>query len=76
MDYGEAREIGLRAEALTRVRGLRKLCGYVEDGSSDKVTICQDDATRTWVVTVGRRQHYGTTFEAAIDAAIKAEAVV
>lgn len=34
-------------------RRLRVLCGYVENASDTKVTVSQDDATRTWIVTVG-----------------------
>jgi hypothetical protein len=32
---------------------LRMICGYVENGSSEYVTIGQDDATREWTVTIG-----------------------
>jgi hypothetical protein len=32
---------------------LRALCGYVEDGSDTVVKIYQNDATRSWCVTVG-----------------------
>jgi hypothetical protein len=59
-----------------RLAQLRRLCGYVEDGSNTVVTISQDDATRTWCVRTGhalgtQRDYYGDTFEAAIDAAAK-----
>lgn len=36
-----------------QMKTLRELCGYVEDGSSDSVTLSQDDATGTWHITVG-----------------------
>lgn len=55
--------------------GLRRLCGFVEDGTSDVVTICQDDATREWCITSGhnststRLKHfYGKTFREALAA--------
>jgi hypothetical protein len=51
--------------------GLRKLCGYVEDGSNSTVTIGQDDATRTWFVSVDKRYWHATSFRAAIEAAVK-----
>lgn len=32
---------------------LRRLCGYVENGTDVTVRICQDDATKTWIVGLG-----------------------
>lgn len=60
-------------EAKRRLDGLRELCGYVEDGSCQFVSIGQDDASRAWCVSIGRK-HYasGPTFVAAIDAALAA----
>lgn len=59
---------------------LRKMCGYIEDGSGDSVTICQDECTRTWCLTIGHdsisrkaKRYYGDSFDAAIDAAIKGQ---
>lgn len=48
---------------------LRGLLGYVEDGSSETVTICQDDATRDWVVKVGKRTFHDRSLDAALKAA-------
>lgn len=66
--------------AIKRLTGLRELCGYIEDGSHDTLVIGQDDATKEWVLTLGHqscttrtRHYYGATFEAVIDAAMKAE---
>ena len=57
-----------------RLRGLRQLCGYVEDGSSDTVSIVQDDATREWIVRVGKKNWYhGESMMQTIDAAIAAK---
>ena len=51
--------------------GLRDLCGYVEDGSSSRVTILQDDATKDWVLQVeGRAISYSTDFKSVISDAI------
>lgn len=52
---------------------LRHLLGYVENGTSGPVSICQDDATCRFVVTYdyGKSQS-GDSLEAAIDAAYEA----
>lgn len=57
--------------------GLRNLCGYVENGSDTKVCIHQDDATKTWVVTIGRHYEltfYGNSMSQALKEAIKDDA--
>lgn len=36
-----------------QMKTLRALCGHIEDGSNDSVTLSQDDATGTWHITVG-----------------------
>lgn len=61
----------LRADA-ERLAGLRDLCGYVEDGSSEVLRISQDDATKTWVVSIGKKSFYESSFRSTIDAAIDA----
>lgn len=60
--------------------GLRKLCGYVEDGSCESIRIGQDDATKGWALSVGRdsmssrkRVYYGPSFGQAIVAALDKE---
>lgn len=54
-----------------RLGSLREMCGYVEDGSSDVLKICQDDATGDWLVRVGDAwPAHGRTLRQAIDAAI------
>jgi hypothetical protein len=46
----EAHKIWNDAELLA---SLRRLCGYVENGSSEPIGISQDDATNEWVLRVG-----------------------
>lgn len=54
-----------------RLEGVRELCGAVEDGSCQTVSIGQDDATRSWIVSVGGKFFaHAPTFDAALDAAL------
>lgn len=55
-----------------RWRILRELLGYIEDGSSSVVVICQDDATREWCVTVGSVTNYSQSLDGALRMASKA----
>ena len=48
---------------------LRDLCGYVENGTETSVKVFQDDATKEWVVRVGRDSYYGHNMMAAFDKA-------
>lgn len=45
---------------------LRRACGYIENGTSDAVTICQDDATKDWLIKAGKQQTYGSSIEDAL----------
>lgn len=57
-----------------RFNGLRELCGHVEDGSSQPITISQDDATKDWCVTFGatfKRTAFDSSFTGAIDKALE-----
>ena len=57
-----------------RLRAIRELCGYVEDGSEQTVRIFQDDATKDWLVCFGQNgREFARSFESAIDAAIAQE---
>jgi hypothetical protein len=56
--------------AYRRMVGLRKLLGYVEDGSDTVVKLCQDDATGDYIVQVGKCNYYAQSFVAALDLAI------
>lgn len=49
---------------------IRFLCGYVENGTDSTVSIGQDDATRDWVVRVGKRRYHATGFVMALREAI------
>lgn len=58
--------------------GLRRLCGYVEDGSQTYITIAQDDATRDWAIEIEfssscRRTYTARSFEEVIRTAIDKE---
>lgn len=52
-----------------RISALRRMCGYVENGSETTVKIFQDDATREWFVKVGNREYHDTTMLGALDTA-------
>ncbi len=59
---------------LTPCEVLRRLCGYVEDGSNTSVTIAQDDATKDWVLIIGNKKQeliFSETFMGLFDAALK-----
>lgn len=52
-----------------RLRKLRHLMGWVEDGSTTTVALSQDDATKDFILKVGDRTFYDTSFERVIDRA-------
>lgn len=62
------------AEDTARIEGLRKLCGYVENGSASHITISLDDATKNFTIHIGpgatKRWSHGEGLREAIDAAI------
>jgi hypothetical protein len=45
---------------------IRECCGYVENGTDSSFSISQDDATRSWVVRVGKETFHGDSFSQAI----------
>ena len=55
---------------------LRYLCGFVENGTSDSISISQDDATYEWVCGVGvgrdKKYYHGNSFFSAIEKAVAA----
>ena len=56
---------------------LRRLCGYVEDGSSTVVSIFQDDATRMWHIKIKfnhmtTKSYYNESFTGVINEAWEA----
>ena len=57
-----------------RLAVIRKMMGYVENGSHETVTIGQDDATRSFSIRSGnKRRYFGDSFSGMLDAAIEAE---
>ncbi len=56
-----------------RLKGLRELCGYVEDGSSQNIRITQDDATNNWIIRWNDKagRVFSSSFKGAIDEAMK-----
>ncbi len=56
-----------------RLKGLRELCGYVEDGSSQTIMITQDDATKDWIIRWNDKAGwvFSSSFKGAIDEAMK-----
>ena len=56
-----------------RLKGLRELCGYVEDGSSQTMRITQDDATKDWIIRWNDKAGwvFSSSFNGAIDAAME-----
>jgi hypothetical protein len=49
---------------------LIRFCGYVENGSDTTVSLGQDDATRTWVLRVGKHLFYGSSPTSVLEAAV------
>lgn len=71
-ELGKKNEASLSALIDARkFRAIRELLGYVEDGSSVAVAISQDDATRSWCVSVGKKNHYAPCLSQALDAALE-----
>lgn len=56
-----------------RLEGLRRLAGYIENGTGTTVKFSQDDATKWWSVWVGKDWYFAPTFRDAVDAAIADE---
>ena len=56
-----------------RLKGLRELCGYVEDGSSQTIRITQDDATNDLIIRWNDKAGwvFSSSFNGAIDEAMK-----
>lgn len=56
-----------------RWRQLKRLCGYVQDGSDTTVSLAQDDATRSYLIQVGKTTYHGTSFEEALAKAMEGD---
>jgi hypothetical protein len=46
---------------------LRRLAGYLQDGSHETIKLYQDDATGSYFVQVGNKSNYGTSFSEALN---------
>lgn len=58
---------------------LRDLCGYIEDGSSVSISICQDEATKDWTLWIKDRKQtllFSPTFSGLIQEVHKYNEVV
>lgn len=53
------------------LRGIRLLMGYVENGTSETVSLGQDDATKSFFVRVGKRHYHSSSFSGALEEAMK-----
>lgn len=45
---------------------LKRLAGYVANGTDTKITLYQDDATGNFHIKVGERDNFGSCFEEAL----------
>lgn len=52
-------------------RNLRKLCGYLQNGSDVLVRLSQDDATGSCHLSVGQRSYFSDSFEECVEQAMK-----
>ena len=55
------------------LKSLRELMGYVENDSFETVILDQDDATRTYTLSVGKKTYWGHSLENVIEKAFEAE---
>lgn len=49
------------------------LCGYIENGGGETLKIYQDDATREWILHIGKRTYHAGSFAGVVDAALEKE---
>ena len=52
VEIDTAKQRGIERDA-AYLQKLRECCGFVENGSSESLTISQDDATRGWCIRIG-----------------------
>lgn len=55
------------------LESLRKLMGYVQNGSEETVYLFQDDATKDFMLRVGKKTYWGRSLENVIAKAFEAE---
>ncbi len=54
-----------------RLAALRKFMGYVQNGTSDTITIYQDDTTNDFFIERGKRRFFGESFKGVLDAVVE-----
>lgn len=73
--HGYKHALRIHGDASDRLQSIRKAMGYVENGSDTTVKLFQDDATRDFIIKVGRDDFghsiWGNSFEAALSALAK-----
>ena len=55
------------------LESLRELMGYVQNGSEETVYLFQDDATKDFMLRVGKKTYWGRSLENVIAKAFEAE---
>lgn len=68
-----AQELLSARKAVQTLNSLRKLMGYVQNGSDETVYLFQDDATMDYILRVGKKTYWGFSLENVIEKAFKAE---
>ena len=68
-----ALELLTARKAVQTLESLRKLMGYVQNGSDETVSLFQDDATMDFMLRVGNKTYWGNYLEQVIDKAFEAE---
>ena len=68
-----ALELLTARKAVQTLESLRKLMGYVQNGSDETVSLFQDDATMDYMLRVGKKTYWGLSLENVIDKAFEAE---
>ena len=60
-------------KSVQALKSLRNLMGYVQNGSEETVSLFQDDATKDFMLRVGKKTYWGNSLENVIDKAFEAE---
>ena len=68
-----ALELLTARKAVQTLESLRKLMGYVQNGSDETVSLFQDDATMDYMLRVGKKTYWGLSLENVIEKAFEAE---
>ena len=68
-----ALELLTARKAVQTLESLRKLMGYVQNGSDETVSLFQDDATMDYMLRVGKKTYWGLSLENVIEKSFEAE---